>query len=75
MVSLADAVLAACERSKIEASFFEITTAMAFMHFSCRKVDWAVVEVGLGGRLDATNVSARVAHRLLARSSASRLRR
>ncbi|MBI1934855.1 bifunctional folylpolyglutamate synthase/dihydrofolate synthase [Candidatus Woesearchaeota archaeon] len=37
-------------------SFFEITTAMAFLHFREKKVDFAVLEVGLGGRLDATNV-------------------
>jgi dihydrofolate synthase/folylpolyglutamate synthase len=35
---------------------FEITTAMAFLWFSQQKVDVAVIEVGLGGRLDATNV-------------------
>ncbi len=35
---------------------FELTTALAFLHFARRKVDAAVVEVGLGGRLDATNV-------------------
>src|SRR3989338_55831 len=38
-------------------SFFEITTAMAFLYFNDRKVDFAVLEVGLGGRLDATNVA------------------
>lgn len=37
-------------------SFFEITTALSFAYFSDNKVDVAVVEVGLGGRLDATNV-------------------
>lgn len=37
-------------------SFFEGITACAFLAFAERKVDWAVVEVGLGGRLDATNV-------------------
>ena len=37
-------------------TFFEIFTAMAFMHFQQENVDWAVIEVGLGGRLDATNV-------------------
>ena len=37
-------------------SFFEVTTAMAFTFFRKKKVEWAVVEVGLGGRLDATNV-------------------
>ena len=35
---------------------FELTTALCFLYFSLQKVDVAVVEVGLGGRLDATNV-------------------
>jgi len=38
-----------------EPTFFEVTTAMAFRHFQKQRVDAAVVEVGLGGRLDATN--------------------
>lgn len=37
-------------------SFFEITTAMAFAYFAQQKIDVAVVETGLGGRLDSTNV-------------------
>jgi dihydrofolate synthase/folylpolyglutamate synthase len=37
-------------------TFFELTTAMAFLHFRRRMADIAVIEVGLGGRLDATNV-------------------
>ncbi len=37
-------------------TFFETATAMAFNHFARRKVDFAVVEVGMGGRLDSTNV-------------------
>lgn len=37
-------------------SFFELTTAMAFRYFADRQVDVAVVEVGLGGRLDCTNI-------------------
>ncbi len=37
-------------------SFFEVYTAMAFLYFQKEKVDMAVMEVGLGGRLDATNV-------------------
>ncbi len=37
-------------------TWFEIVTAMAFSHFAAQEVDIAVVEVGLGGRLDATNV-------------------
>jgi len=40
----------------IEPSFFEVTVAMAFDHFAKQKVDIAVVEVGLGGRLDSTNI-------------------
>jgi dihydrofolate synthase/folylpolyglutamate synthase len=49
-------------RSKIEDSgiatptFFEFVTAMAFIYFSRKKVDWAVIETGMGGRLDATNI-------------------
>jgi len=39
-------------------SFFEFTTAMAFEHFRKKKVDIAVLEVGMGGRFDATNVAA-----------------
>ncbi len=41
---------------KVQPTFFEFTTALAFLHFVHKKVDIAVVEVGLGGRLDATNV-------------------
>src|SRR5215470_6951751 len=37
-------------------SFFEMLTAMAFEHFATSKLDIAVLEVGMGGRLDATNV-------------------
>jgi len=37
-------------------TFFEIVTALAFLYFQKRSVDYAVVEVGLGGRLDATNI-------------------
>jgi dihydrofolate synthase/folylpolyglutamate synthase len=37
-------------------SFFEFMTAMAFLHFAREKVDVGVIEVGLGGRLDASNV-------------------
>lgn len=37
-------------------SFFELTTALAFQYFSEQKVDFAVIEVGLGGRLDCTNI-------------------
>ncbi len=37
-------------------TFFEVTTALAFTYFSEKKVKYAVIETGLGGRLDATNV-------------------
>lgn len=37
-------------------TFFEVTTAMAFQYFREREVDVAVIEVGMGGRMDATNV-------------------
>jgi dihydrofolate synthase/folylpolyglutamate synthase len=37
-------------------TFFECATAMAFHHFALAKVDWAVLETGMGGRYDATNV-------------------
>ena len=41
---------------ELKLSFFEITTGMAFWWFSKEKVDVAVIEVGLGGRLDSTNI-------------------
>jgi len=54
-------VIAFVERIKpliaqIKPSFFEITVVMAFEYFAQQKVDVAVIEVGLGGRLDSTNV-------------------
>ncbi len=56
------AVLRAHERVREAASggreptFFEYTTAMAFYHFARERVDWAIIETGMGGRMDATNV-------------------
>jgi dihydrofolate synthase/folylpolyglutamate synthase len=44
------------EAERLGASFFEVTTAMAFDHFARAGADVAVVETGLGGRLDSTNV-------------------
>ena len=41
---------------EIEPSFFEITVAMAFDYFDQQKVDIAIIEVGLGGRFDSTNI-------------------
>ena len=41
---------------EVKPSFFEMTVAMAFQYFAQQKVDIAIVEVGMGGRLDSTNV-------------------
>jgi dihydrofolate synthase/folylpolyglutamate synthase len=41
---------------KVEPSFFEITVGMAFEYFAEEKVDIAIIETGLGGRLDSTNI-------------------
>jgi len=40
----------------VQGTFFEVTTAMAFQYFAEQRVDVAVIETGLGGRLDATNI-------------------
>jgi len=42
--------------SEHQLTFFEVTTAMAFEYFNIKEVDYAVIETGLGGRLDATNM-------------------
>lgn len=42
--------------NSLKPSFFEMTVAMAFQHFSDEGVDIAIIEVGLGGRLDSTNI-------------------
>ncbi len=41
---------------EIKPSFFELTTMLAFQYFKEQKVDFAIIEVGLGGRLDSTNI-------------------
>ncbi len=41
---------------KIQPSFFEMTVGLAFQYFADKKVDFAIVETGLGGRLDSTNI-------------------
>jgi dihydrofolate synthase/folylpolyglutamate synthase len=58
VVALAHAIHNAATVRGIELTFFEFVTVMAFLHFARCAVDVAVVEVGLGGRLDATNVLA-----------------
>lgn len=50
------AAAAAARTGERDVTFFEFTTALAFEHFRRRKVQVAVVETGMGGRLDATNV-------------------
>ena len=54
VIAFAEKTKAIC--SKIEPSFFELTVAMAFEYFASEKVDIAVIETGLGGRLDSTNI-------------------
>jgi dihydrofolate synthase/folylpolyglutamate synthase len=56
LVAVAEEVRAATLARGIGLTFFEILTVMAFLHFARAGIDAAVVEVGLGGRLDATNV-------------------
>jgi len=46
----------ATDTGKRNATYFEIATAMGFYHFAKEAVDWAVIETGMGGRFDATNV-------------------
>ena len=51
------AVSGVCEKARVpEPTYFEVMTAAAFHHFAVEAVEIAVVETGLGGRLDATNV-------------------
>jgi len=56
VVALAREIHTAATLCGIELTFFEFVTVMAFLHFARQGVELAVVEVGLGGRLDATNV-------------------
>ncbi|MCA1787952.1 MAG: bifunctional folylpolyglutamate synthase/dihydrofolate synthase, partial [Desulfobacteraceae bacterium] len=61
MITDADVVAAyeavnAADTGDRKATFFEIATAMAFYHFSGQQVEWAVIETGMGGRFDATNI-------------------
>ncbi|MCX6798873.1 MAG: Mur ligase family protein, partial [Candidatus Diapherotrites archaeon] len=44
------------EKNKLRLTHFEFTTALAFRYFAEQRVDFAVIETGMGGRLDATNV-------------------
>jgi dihydrofolate synthase / folylpolyglutamate synthase len=61
LASLLAEVLDAAEASGLAPSFFEVTTAAAFLAFAREPADACVIEVGLGGRFDATNVLDRIA--------------
>lgn len=52
---VAEEVDSLCGGSERGPTFFDIVTAMGFLHFAEQEVDYAVIEVGLGGRLDSTN--------------------
>jgi len=54
---IADFIYETEKKNNVNLIFFETLTAMAFIYFNERKLDYAVMETGMGGRLDATNVS------------------
>lgn len=54
IAALAGPMITSAEKTKT--TFFELTTAMAFKYFAEQKVDIAIIETGMGGRLDSTNV-------------------
>lgn len=54
--NILETVFAACERIEVKLSYFEMLTAAAFLHFNRRSIDIGVLEVGMGGRWDSTNV-------------------
>ena len=56
LVLLTTKIKEVCEQNKIQATFFEFTTVIAFLYFAENNVDYSVIETGLCGRLDATNV-------------------
>lgn len=56
VVTLAQEIWDRTAAANVPLTFFEFVTVMAFIYFARRKIDVAVIEVGLGGRLDATNL-------------------
>lgn len=56
LVSILSTIFDLIEHHNLEFSFFEISTILAFKYFAQKKIDIAIVETGLGGRLDATNI-------------------
>ena len=49
-------MIEALESQNLPATFFEMTSMIAMLYFSAVEVDYAVFEVGIGGKLDATNI-------------------
>jgi dihydrofolate synthase/folylpolyglutamate synthase len=60
VVEYTDVIFETIEREKLDVTFFEIVTMIAFLHYRDNRVDYAVIECGLGGRHDATNIIERV---------------
>ncbi|MDO8281348.1 MAG: folylpolyglutamate synthase/dihydrofolate synthase family protein [Thermodesulfovibrionia bacterium] len=56
VVSLTHKIRESFAGTDLNPTFFEVVTALAFCYFSLHKVDWAVIETGMGGRFDATNI-------------------
>lgn len=56
MVEHASRIFDIIEKKQMSVTFFEIVTMLALMEFREQAVDYAVLETGLGGRLDATNI-------------------
>ena len=56
VVNYTEIILSAVDSHKLDVTFFEICTMIAFLHFRDQKIDVAVFECGMGGRLDATNI-------------------
>jgi dihydrofolate synthase/folylpolyglutamate synthase len=56
VVELTNEIRNKIQNSEMNPTFFEFITAMAFYYFALNNVDWCVVETGMGGRLDATNI-------------------
>jgi len=56
LINLIAVIKEKAEKNNLQLTFFEFTTALAFFYFAQQKIDVAVVETGMGGRLDVTNV-------------------
>jgi dihydrofolate synthase/folylpolyglutamate synthase len=56
VIELTCSIRDAISGSGLNPTFFEFVTAMAFNYFAANSVDWAVIETGMGGRLDSTNI-------------------